>query len=208
MRRGTLHLGMVIACAPFWTAAQLSAVNPALIPQMQSAFPLSLPRAETSEFVVRGSSLESATGVLFDCADIEFLLDTGVHAIAWLRDLLGEVAEVFAQTLGHNPALGGPEGVLMQLRLRNGCSGQFFACYNAKLQRESALDVTVYGSQGTLEITLGRASWSHGQTGRAACAASRNPIGATKGSGATSPMPSTDASLCYRLPRKLIAICC
>jgi predicted dehydrogenase len=91
-----------------------------------------------------------------------YLLDTGVHAVAFLRDLLGEVAEVSARTLGHNPALGGPEGLLMQLRLENGRIGQYFAHYNARLERESALDVAAYGTHGTLEITPGRVAWSHG----------------------------------------------
>ena len=53
--------GIVIAG---WTTALLSAANPAAVPQLQSSFPLSLTRGQTAELVVRGSNLESATGVL------------------------------------------------------------------------------------------------------------------------------------------------
>jgi predicted dehydrogenase len=51
---------------------------------------------------------------------------------------------------------------MMQMKLETGVIGQYFACYTAKGRRETLLDMTVYGSRGTLEISPGRIEWSCG----------------------------------------------
>jgi predicted dehydrogenase len=91
-----------------------------------------------------------------------FLLDAGVHPVSFLRDLLGDVCEVYAQTLDRHPIIGGPDTLLMQMKLDNGVAGQYLASYTAKCNRESLLDLTVYGSQATLEVRPGKVEYGHG----------------------------------------------
>ncbi|MBM3775805.1 MAG: Gfo/Idh/MocA family oxidoreductase [Acidobacteria bacterium] len=94
-----------------------------------------------------------------------FLLDAGVHPVSFLRDLLGEVAEVSAQVLDRHPVIQGPDSLLMQLKLASGAVGQYFACYTATVREESMLSVSVYGSQGTLSVAPGRVTSSRGAGG-------------------------------------------
>lgn len=89
-----------------------------------------------------------------------FVLDAGVHPVSFLRDLVGEITEVFAQTLNRHPDITGPDSLIMQMKLDNDAAGQYFACYTAKGKRETLLDLTVFGSRGTLEIRPGRVEWS------------------------------------------------
>ena len=90
------------------------------------------------------------------------MLDAGVHPVAFLQDLLGEVSEVYAQVLDRNPLIGGPDSLLMQMRLGNGIVGQYFACYTAKVAQETLLGLTVYGSAGTLVVSTGKVCWTQG----------------------------------------------
>ena len=91
-----------------------------------------------------------------------FLLDSGVHPVSFLRDLLGEVSEIYAQVLDRHPVIGGPDSLLMQIRLGNGIIGQYLACYTAKVAEEELMGLTVYGSNGTLDVSLGKVSWTQG----------------------------------------------
>jgi predicted dehydrogenase len=88
-----------------------------------------------------------------------FVLDAGVHAIAGLREVLGNVAELTAEILDRHPVMRGPDSLLMQLKLSNGSTGHYFACYTAKVEKESIFDLTVYGSRGSLRITEGELVW-------------------------------------------------
>ena len=81
-----------------------------------------------------------------------FVLDAGVHPIAALRDTLGEVDQVFAQTLDRSSVLRGPDSLLMQVRLKSGVTGQCFFCYTAKEAKENALDFVIYGTKGVLHL--------------------------------------------------------
>jgi len=96
-----------------------------------------------------------------------FLLDSGVHPISFLRDLLGEVREVAAHTLDRHNVIRGPDSLMMQMKLENGAAGHYFACYTTKGKQETPLDLVVYGSGGTLEVSAGRVEWSNGLTGGA-----------------------------------------
>jgi hypothetical protein len=51
---------------------------------------------------------------------------------------------------------------MMQIRLRNGILGQHFACYTAKVAEETLMGLTVYGSGGSLDVSLGKVSWAQG----------------------------------------------
>jgi len=85
-----------------------------------------------------------------------------VHPVSFLRDLRGEVSEVFAYTLDRHPLIGGPDSLLMQMKLASGIIGQYFTCYTAKVEQESALDFTAYGEHGTLAVKPGMVSWTQG----------------------------------------------
>lgn len=84
-----------------------------------------------------------------------FLLDAGVHAVAGLREVLGEVADLSAQTLDIHTQIQGPDSLLMQLTLHSGVVGHFFACYTAKVEAESFFDLRIYGTRGSLQVSDG-----------------------------------------------------
>jgi len=90
-----------------------------------------------------------------------FLLDAGVHPVAALRDLLGEVSELHAYVSDVSPVLKGADSLLMQLKLTNGAIGHCFFCYTAKQQFESGLDFVVYGTLGSVRVGNGRVTWQH-----------------------------------------------
>jgi len=79
-----------------------------------------------------------------------FVLDAGVHPIAALREVLGEVSEVYAQTLNSSSLVHGPDSILMQVRMKSGVPGHCFFCYTAKEARENALDFAIFGTEGVL----------------------------------------------------------
>jgi predicted dehydrogenase len=81
-----------------------------------------------------------------------FVLDAGVHPVAYLRDLLGDVCEVDARLLNRHPVVGGYDTLLMQLKLASGAVGQLFACYTAKVTNEVPLEWTLFGSKGSLRL--------------------------------------------------------
>lgn len=55
-----------------------------------------------------------------------FVLDAGVHPIAALREILGEVSSVWAETLDVSSVIRGPDGLLMQVHMKSGVAGQCF----------------------------------------------------------------------------------
>jgi len=79
-----------------------------------------------------------------------FVLDAGVHPIAALREILGEVSSVWAQTLDVSSLIRGPDSLLMQIRMKSGVAGHCFFCYTAKEANENALDFVIFGSRGVL----------------------------------------------------------
>lgn len=94
-----------------------------------------------------------------------FVLDGGIHPIAALRDLLGEITEIYAQVLDRHSAIEGPDCLFMQLKVANGAVGQHFACYAAKHAQDTSFDFTAYGTGGTLNLTAGRIRWSSDSAG-------------------------------------------
>jgi len=84
-----------------------------------------------------------------------FLLDAGIHAVAGLREVLGEVSDLSAQTRDIHSEIQGPDSLLMQVTLKSGAIGHFFACYTAKLETESLFQLKVYGTHGSLHVSDG-----------------------------------------------------
>lgn len=95
------------------------------------------------------------------------ITDTSIHMVSSLRDILGEVDEVYAQVLHGSRATEGPDCLLAQFTLITGVVGHYLACYSAKVIKESALELTVFGENGSLQLTEGEVAWLHtpgGQT--------------------------------------------
>jgi predicted dehydrogenase len=65
------------------------------------------------------------------------IADTSIHAISSLRDILGEVKEVYAQVLHTSASTEGSDCLLAQLTMTNCSVGQYLACYTAKVAEES-----------------------------------------------------------------------
>ena len=90
-----------------------------------------------------------------------FLLDAGVHPVAALRDVLGEVAELCAYVCDVGPVLRGPDSLLLQLKLTSGAIGHCFFCYTAKQEKEYGLDFVVYGTRGSVRVDEdGKVAWA------------------------------------------------
>lgn len=88
------------------------------------------------------------------------VLDAGVHAVAGLREILGDVREVDAHVMNNGGGTSGPDGLVMQLTLATGAPGHCLACYTAQTDRETVFDLVVYGDQGTLWLTKGQVQWT------------------------------------------------
>ena len=91
-----------------------------------------------------------------------FVLDAGVHAACGLRDVLGEVRNVYAQMFRQSPMTEGPDNVLMQVTMESGALGHVFASYTAKVQKEAFFKLSVLGKEGSLELVDGDVSWVNG----------------------------------------------
>jgi predicted dehydrogenase len=90
---------------------------------------------------------------------ISMISDMGVHVISSLRDILGEVDELYAQMLDTAPATEGPDCLLVQLTLCNHAVGHYLACYSAKVVKETVFDFTAFGNAGSLQLTEGEVQW-------------------------------------------------
>jgi len=88
------------------------------------------------------------------------VVDAGVHAVAGLREILGEIEEVYAQLMSNSPATSGPDGLAMQLTLAGGAPGNYLTCYTAQTDRESGFELIAYGSLGTVWLTEGKVEWT------------------------------------------------
>ena len=91
-----------------------------------------------------------------------FVLDAGIHAVCGLRDVLGDVKEVYAQVFRQSSMTEGPDNVLMQVTTQNGAIGHCFASYTAKVQREMFFKLSVLGKDGSLELVDGEVTWTRG----------------------------------------------
>ncbi|HVX16076.1 MAG TPA: Gfo/Idh/MocA family oxidoreductase [Pirellulales bacterium] len=94
------------------------------------------------------------------------VVDAGVHAVAGLREILGNVERVYAKLRNESPATSGADGLVMQMDLSSGASGQYLACYTAQTDRETVFELTVYGDGGTLWLTEGKVEYFSAATGK------------------------------------------
>lgn len=89
-----------------------------------------------------------------------FVLDAGVHPVSGLRDLLGDVSEVFAHVFKQGRVVNGPDHLLMQVKMQSGVIGQCFFSYTIKEEKEVPLELVVFGERGTIRVTTGRLEWA------------------------------------------------
>lgn len=96
------------------------------------------------------------------------VVDAGVHAISGLREILGDIEQVFARLLHNSSATTGADGLLMQTVLSSGATGQYLSCYTAKTDRETVFDLSVYGDAGSLWLTEGKIEYYSSASGQRA----------------------------------------
>jgi predicted dehydrogenase len=87
------------------------------------------------------------------------VVDAGVHAVAGIREVLGDIDQVYARLQDNSAAIAGPDSLVMQLDLTSGAPGQYLACYTAKTDRETVFDLAVYGTAGSLWLSEGAVNW-------------------------------------------------
>jgi predicted dehydrogenase len=93
-------------------------------------------------------------------------LDAGVHHIAQLRMLAGDVQSLHAFIQYANPTMGGPSDLTLNLHFVNDAVGSYVAGYLPGPSPAECNDVRLYGSEGVMKIT-------------------RNDVQVTRGDGAT-----------------------
>ena len=81
-----------------------------------------------------------------------FLVDHGVHPVAALREILGDVHRVCSLVLDRHPVIQGQDSLLIQMELVSGAAGQYLATYTAIDADEAYFDLTAFGSKGTLRV--------------------------------------------------------
>lgn len=93
-------------------------------------------------------------------------LDAGVHHIAQLRLLCGEVQDLQAYTREVNPTTGGPSDLTLNLRFTSGVIGSYVAGYLPIPTPGETTELRLYGSDGVMAVgwrTL-RLSFPNGST--------------------------------------------
>ncbi|XP_021894116.1 uncharacterized protein YMR315W isoform X2 [Carica papaya] len=88
-----------------------------------------------------------------------FILDMGVHFIAGLRMLVGEVLSVSAMTSHADTTLPPPDNITSNFQLENGCSGVFVMAVSS---RSPKIFWRIVGLKGTLQIERGSQDGKHG----------------------------------------------
>jgi predicted dehydrogenase len=82
-----------------------------------------------------------------------YILDGGVHHIAGLRMILGEVKSVAAHTTQNRPDLPPVDTVAASIEMESGLIGTYTVTYSKGVNRETALHIV--GSEGELQVRRG-----------------------------------------------------
>jgi predicted dehydrogenase len=83
-----------------------------------------------------------------------FLLDGGVHFVAAMRMIAGEITGVAAHTAQFTPDLPPADVMTASLQFANGALGVYLACFAAATPWDAGL--TVVGERGSLRVARGR----------------------------------------------------
>ena len=85
------------------------------------------------------------------------LLDGGVHSIATIRLLGGDITRVYAQTEWMNRTMDAPSALAMTFKFGSGASGNCVWGFLGNPVLAEVRDTHLYGSQGALAVTRGHA---------------------------------------------------
>jgi predicted dehydrogenase len=91
-------------------------------------------------------------------------LDGGVHHVALMRMLCGDVQQLHGYTQFANPDAGGPSDLVLNLEFVNHAIGSYTAGYLPLVTPDEPNAVRVYGEDGILVIK-GRTLWLHSRGG-------------------------------------------
>jgi len=84
------------------------------------------------------------------------LLDGGVHSVAAIRLLGGDISNLCARTKSVNPAMKGPTLLLMSFDLASGAMGNCVWGFFANPVPGEVNDTRLYGAEGALTVSRGR----------------------------------------------------
>ncbi len=79
-------------------------------------------------------------------------LDAGVHHIAQLRLLCGDVVRVAGETQDANETHGGPSDLTLNLRFASGAVGNYTASYPEVATPGESSEMRIYGTEGTMLV--------------------------------------------------------
>lgn len=79
-------------------------------------------------------------------------LDAGVHHIAQLRLLCGDVVRVSGETQDANETHGGPSDLTLNLRFASGAVGNYTASYPEAATPGESSELRIYGTEGTMVV--------------------------------------------------------
>lgn len=79
-------------------------------------------------------------------------LDAGVHHMAWIRVLCGDVTHVSGEIQDANSTHAGPSDLTMNMRFVNGAVGNYTGAYPELPMPEEPNDLRLYGTEGVLSV--------------------------------------------------------
>lgn len=82
-------------------------------------------------------------------------LDAGVHDIAQIRMLCGEVAQVHGAVQWANSTIDSPSDLVLNLTFASGAIGNYTACYSEVPVPPEPNDLRIYGTEGVLVLAGG-----------------------------------------------------
>jgi predicted dehydrogenase len=83
----------------------------------------------------------------------DVIADAGVHNVAGLRELGGEVEQLQAFTKDVHPVMAGEDTMVLNLRFRNGAIGSFIFSGAAKASSDERPEFRVYGTEGSIIVS-------------------------------------------------------
>lgn len=82
-------------------------------------------------------------------------LDAGVHHMAWIRMLCGDVTHVSGEIQDANSTHAGPSDLTMNLRFVNGAVGNYTGSYPELPMPDEPNDLRLYGNEGVMSVRAG-----------------------------------------------------
>jgi predicted dehydrogenase len=90
------------------------------------------------------------------------IADAGVHYAAGMRELGGEVEQLQAFTRSVHPVMRGVDTMVLNMRYRSGALGNLVFAGAAKSLENSPVEIGVYGTEGSIQLTNGKLALTEG----------------------------------------------